>query len=46
MMSGYTERTAASELAGSGPGITGFIQKPFLAQDLITVFRRFAEASA
>jgi CheY-like chemotaxis protein len=46
MMSGYTEQSAAAELAGSGPGITGFIQKPFLAEDLIAVFRRFAEVAS
>jgi PAS domain S-box-containing protein len=43
MMSGYTEQVVAPQFTGSGPGITGFLQKPFLAEDLIAVLRRFAE---
>ena len=46
MMSGYTEQVVAPQFSKSGPGITGFIQKPFLAEDLITVLRRFAESAA
>ena len=43
MMSGYTEQVVAPQFSTSGPGITGFLQKPFLAEDLIAVLRRFAE---
>lgn len=46
MMSGYTEQVVAPQFANSGPGNTGFIQKPFLAEDLIAVLRRFAASSA
>jgi PAS domain S-box-containing protein len=46
MMSGYTEQAVAPQFSGSGPGITGFLQKPFLAEDLIAVLRRFAESSS
>ncbi|MGZ8392705.1 MAG: response regulator [Gemmatimonadales bacterium] len=45
MMSGYTEQVVAPQFSGSGPGITGFLQKPFLAEDLIAVLRRFAEGA-
>ena len=45
MMSGYTEQVVAPQLSNSGPGITGFLQKPFLAEDLIAVLRRFAETA-
>jgi PAS domain S-box-containing protein len=45
MMSGYTEQVVAPQFDNSGPGATGFLQKPFLAEDLIAVLRRFAEAS-
>lgn len=45
MMSGYTEQVVAPQFSDSGPGITGFLQKPFLAEDLIAVLRRFAENS-
>ncbi len=46
MMSGYTEQVVAPQFSRSGPGITGFLQKPFLAEDLIAVLRRFAESAA
>jgi CheY-like chemotaxis protein len=45
MMSGYTEQVVAPQFSGSG-GVTGFLQKPFLAEDLIAVLRRFAESAA
>ncbi len=44
MMSGYTEQVVAPQFSDSSPGVTGFLQKPFLAEDLIAVLRRFAEA--
>jgi PAS domain S-box-containing protein len=43
MMSGYTEQAVASQVNGSGPGVTTFLQKPFLAEDLIGVLRPIAE---
>jgi PAS domain S-box-containing protein len=43
MMSGYTEQVVAPQFSGMGPGPTGFLQKPFLAEDLIAILRRFAE---
>jgi PAS domain S-box-containing protein len=46
MMSGYTEQVVAPQFSGGGPGITGFLQKPFLAEDLIAVLRRFAESAS
>jgi PAS domain S-box-containing protein len=46
MMSGYTEQVVAPQFNNSGPGKTGFLQKPFLAEDLIAVLRRFAESAA
>jgi PAS domain S-box-containing protein len=45
MMSGYTEQVVAPQFSSTGPGITGFLQKPFLAEDLIAVLRRFAESA-
>jgi PAS domain S-box-containing protein len=46
MMSGYTEQVVAPQFSSSGPGITAFLQKPFLAEDLIGIFRRVAEVAA
>jgi PAS domain S-box-containing protein len=40
MMSGYTEESVAVDFTDSGPGITTFLQKPFLAEDLIAVIQR------
>jgi PAS domain S-box-containing protein len=45
MMSGYTEQSVVPQFGDLGPGPTGFVQKPFLAEDLIAVLRQFAEAS-
>jgi PAS domain S-box-containing protein len=42
MMSGYTEQVVAEQL-GEPSHSTGFLQKPFVAEDLVTVFRHFAE---
>jgi PAS domain S-box-containing protein len=46
LMSGYTEEVVAPQFNDSGPGITAFLQKPFLAEDLIGVLRRVAEVTA
>jgi PAS domain S-box-containing protein len=45
MMSGYTEQVVAPQLEGSGPGITAFLQKPFLAEDLIAILRQIREVT-
>ena len=46
MMSGYTEQAVAPQFNGSGPGLTAFLQKPFLAEDLMGVLRQIAEVRA
>ena len=46
MMSGYTEQVVAPQFSNSGPGTTAFLQKPFMAEDLIAVLRRFAESAS
>lgn len=43
MMSGYTEQVVAEQLGECSHSI-GFLQKPFVAEDLVTAFRHFAEA--
>jgi hypothetical protein len=43
MMSGYTEEAVASQLSDHGPGMTAFLQKPFLAEDLMDLLRRAVE---
>ena len=43
MMSGYTEAAVAEQL-GESPENTAFLQKPFVAEDLVIAFRRFVEA--
>jgi CheY-like chemotaxis protein len=43
MMSGYTEQVVAEQMGESSQSI-GFLQKPFVAEDLVTAFRHFAEA--
>jgi signal transduction histidine kinase/CheY-like chemotaxis protein len=45
MMSGYTEGAITQRLSTSGTGPTGFLQKPFLAEELVTLLRSFAEVS-
>jgi PAS domain S-box-containing protein len=45
MMSGYTEQTVAPQFTGSGPGLTAFLQKPFLAEDLMEILREVVRAA-
>jgi two-component system cell cycle sensor histidine kinase/response regulator CckA len=45
MMSGYTEQVVAPQFTGSGPGLTAFLQKPFLAEDLMGILRQMAEVT-
>jgi PAS domain S-box-containing protein len=43
MMSGYTEESVAAEFLEAGSGPTAFLQKPFLAEDLVVALRRVLE---
>ena len=43
MMSGYTEQVIAEQMGESSQS-TAFLQKPFVAEDLVMAFRHFAEA--
>jgi two-component system cell cycle sensor histidine kinase/response regulator CckA len=45
MMSGYTEQVVAPQFTGNGPGLTAFLQKPFLAEDLMEILRQMAEVA-
>lgn len=45
MMSGYSEQVVASQFSRSEPGITAFLQKPFLAEDLIGILRQVVEVA-
>jgi two-component system cell cycle sensor histidine kinase/response regulator CckA len=45
LMSGYSEQVVAPQFTGSRPGITAFLQKPFLAEDLIAVLRPMSEVA-
>ena len=45
MMSGYTEEDVTPQFGNPGPGATAFLQKPFMAEELITILRRFAEVA-
>jgi PAS domain S-box-containing protein len=44
LMSGYTEQEVASKLLDSAGGATGFLQKPFLPEDLTSVLRDVSQA--
>jgi len=43
MMSGYTEESVAEEFLQAGSGPTAFLQKPFLAEDLVAALRKVLE---
>jgi PAS domain S-box-containing protein len=45
MMSGYTEQVVAPQFSGPGPGLTAFLQKPFLAEDLMDILRQMVEVT-
>jgi CheY-like chemotaxis protein len=45
LMSGYTEQLVARQFSGSGPGLTAFVQKPFLAEELMDILRQMAEVT-
>jgi PAS domain S-box-containing protein len=45
MMSGYTEESVAAEFLEAGSGPTAFLQKPFLADDLVVALRRVLEGT-
>jgi PAS domain S-box-containing protein len=44
LMSGYTEQEVASKLLDTAGGATGFLQKPFLPEDLTSVLRDVSQA--
>jgi PAS domain S-box-containing protein len=46
IMSGYTEEAVASQFSDNGPGMTAFLQKPFLAENLMEVLRPALEVSS
>jgi PAS domain S-box-containing protein len=43
LMSGYTEQEVASKLLNGNGGATGFLQKPFLPEDLAGILRQIAQ---
>jgi CheY-like chemotaxis protein len=43
MMSGYTEQVVAAQFNGPRHGLTAFLQKPFLAEDLMDILRQIME---
>jgi two-component system, cell cycle sensor histidine kinase and response regulator CckA len=43
MMSGYTEESVAAEFLLGESGATAFLQKPFLAEELVAVLRKVLE---
>jgi PAS domain S-box-containing protein len=45
MMSGYTEQVVAPQFTGPGLGLTAFLQKPFLAEDLMDILRQVVEVA-
>ena len=45
IMSGYTEQEVASQLLDGGGSTAGFLQKPFLPDDLTSVLRHVAQAA-
>ena len=45
LMSGYTEQEVASKLLDERTGAAGFLQKPFLPEDLATVLRHASPPS-
>jgi two-component system, cell cycle sensor histidine kinase and response regulator CckA len=45
LMSGYTEQEVASKLLDGDHGATGFLQKPFLPEDLASVLRHISQPS-
>lgn len=45
IMSGYTEESVAAQFSESGADLTAFLQKPFLAEDLIAVLRRVVKSA-
>jgi CheY-like chemotaxis protein len=46
LMSGYTEQEVASKLLDDTPGAVGFLQKPFLPEDLASVLRHASQPTA
>ena len=45
LMSGYTERDVASKILDGLGGAVGFLQKPFLSEDLSSVLRQISQSA-
>jgi PAS domain S-box-containing protein len=45
LMSGYTEQDMASKILNGAGGAVGFLQKPFLPEDLSSVLRQLSESA-
>jgi CheY-like chemotaxis protein len=45
LMSGYTEEDTASKILDGLGGATGFLQKPFLSEDLSRVLRQISQSA-
>jgi two-component system cell cycle sensor histidine kinase/response regulator CckA len=45
LMSGYTEQDVASKILAGLGGAVGFLQKPFLSEDLSSVLRQISQSA-
>ena len=45
LMSGYTEQDVASKILDGTDGAVGFLQKPFLSEDLRSVLRHLSQSA-
>jgi two-component system, cell cycle sensor histidine kinase and response regulator CckA len=45
LMSGYTEQDAAAKILDGTSGAVGFLQKPFLSEDLSSVLRQLSQSA-
>ncbi len=45
LMSGYTEQDVASKILDGLGGAVGFLQKPFLSEDLSSVLRHISQSA-
>jgi CheY-like chemotaxis protein len=45
IMSGYTEEAVAAQFSESGADLTAFLQKPFLAEDLVNVLQQVVKSA-
>ena len=45
LMSGYTEQDVATKILDDAGGAVGFLQKPFLSEDLSSVLRHLSQSA-